>query len=196
MWQLIVKKGVPPTRIIRYCCQELKELGGEGRFIVTGVRKSESTKRAERELLEIKGKTKEKKIVFTHDNDEAKIVMYHCMNKRSPILNPIIDWTDDEVWEFLGYYGCKSNPLYGCGYKRIGCVGCPMAQGKHGQLKEFEDYPKYRELYIRTFDRMLKKRIESGKDNDRANWTDGEAVFRWWTSGKGRITELDGQMDL
>ena len=45
MWQLIVKKGMPPTRKVRYCCDELKEGGGRGRIAVTGVRWEESTKR-------------------------------------------------------------------------------------------------------------------------------------------------------
>ena len=31
MWQLIVQKRMPPTRIVRYCCSDLKEKGGKGR---------------------------------------------------------------------------------------------------------------------------------------------------------------------
>lgn len=45
MWELIPKKLMPPTRLVRYCCQELKEKGGKGRFCVTGVRWAESLKR-------------------------------------------------------------------------------------------------------------------------------------------------------
>ena len=45
MWQLIVKKGMPPTRRARYCCEELKEYSGHGEKLVTGVRKAESTNR-------------------------------------------------------------------------------------------------------------------------------------------------------
>lgn len=45
MWNLIPKKKMPPTRIVRYCCQYLKESGGEGRFCITGVRNAESAKR-------------------------------------------------------------------------------------------------------------------------------------------------------
>ena len=37
MWNLIQKKLMPPTRIVRYCCAKLKEGGGNDRFIVTGV---------------------------------------------------------------------------------------------------------------------------------------------------------------
>ena len=32
MWEFIVKKRLPPTRVVRYCCSELKERGGNGRF--------------------------------------------------------------------------------------------------------------------------------------------------------------------
>lgn len=46
MWNLIPEKKMPPTRIARYCCAELKESRGEGRFVVTGVRKAESAKRS------------------------------------------------------------------------------------------------------------------------------------------------------
>lgn len=45
MWQLIVKKKMPPTRLARYCCEELKERGGKGRVKVTGVRWAESANR-------------------------------------------------------------------------------------------------------------------------------------------------------
>lgn len=45
MWNLIPKKLMPPTRIARYCCQFLKEDGGDGRMTVTGVRWAESRNR-------------------------------------------------------------------------------------------------------------------------------------------------------
>ena len=45
MWELIPKKKMPPTRQVRYCCEVLKEGGGEGRFVVTGVRWAESGRR-------------------------------------------------------------------------------------------------------------------------------------------------------
>lgn len=62
MWQLIVKKRMPPTRIVRYCCVELKEKGGEGRFVATGVRWSESVKRKKsRGGVEILGSTPSRK---------------------------------------------------------------------------------------------------------------------------------------
>lgn len=45
MWNLIPRKLMPPTRLVRYCCKEFKETGGEGRVTVTGVRWAESQNR-------------------------------------------------------------------------------------------------------------------------------------------------------
>ena len=59
MWNLIVKKLIPPTRLVRYCCTELKERGGIGRVVVTGVRWSESRRRRESaDVVKIVGKPK------------------------------------------------------------------------------------------------------------------------------------------
>ena len=46
MWNLIPRKLMPPTQIVRYCCQVLKEGNGRGRFVVTGVRWAESIRRS------------------------------------------------------------------------------------------------------------------------------------------------------
>lgn len=52
MWNLIPRKLMPPTRLMRYCCAELKEGGGKGRWIATGVRWEESQKRKSRGVME------------------------------------------------------------------------------------------------------------------------------------------------
>lgn len=49
MWNLIPKKGIPPTRLQRYCCKELKETTVPNRFIAVGVRAAESTGRKGRD---------------------------------------------------------------------------------------------------------------------------------------------------
>ncbi len=60
MWKLIEKKMMPPTRLMRYCCEVLKEHGGAGRVKVTGVRRAESYNRAENAgLVKIIGKPKD-----------------------------------------------------------------------------------------------------------------------------------------
>lgn len=45
MWNLIPKNKMPPTRIVRYCCKDLKESGGKDRVTMTGVRWAESVNR-------------------------------------------------------------------------------------------------------------------------------------------------------
>ena len=51
MWNLIPKHLLPPTRINRYCCRNLKEQGGKGRLKVIGVRWAESKNRIDKEDL-------------------------------------------------------------------------------------------------------------------------------------------------
>lgn len=59
IWNLIPRKKLPPTRIMRYCCSELKEWGGKGRLRVTGIRWEESVKRRKNgDVVKIIGKKK------------------------------------------------------------------------------------------------------------------------------------------
>lgn len=183
--RLIVKKHVPPTRIMRYCCSELKERGGVDRFVVTGVRWSESVKRRSRGIVEVQQRNISERLILNNDNDEDRRLFEHCQLKGKRVLNPIIDWSDDDVWEFLHYYGCESNPLYQCGYKRIGCVGCPNDTKRK---EAFETYPKFKEAYIRTFDRMLQSDFYKIK---KPTWNSGEEVFAWWVSDKQKKIEID-----
>jgi phosphoadenosine phosphosulfate reductase len=193
MWQLIVENGMPPTRLARYCCRILKEREGTGQLTITGVRWAESLSRSESsDVVKIISKGKDTAeiaaeaganyklnkfggVLLNDDNDESRRVVEQCYRTRKTLINPIVDWTDEDVWEFLHHYGCESNPLYECGYKRIGCIGCPMAS--KGRYKQFERYPKYKENYIKAFDRMIIARSEKGKSN---NWNSGEECFRWW----------------
>jgi len=155
MWDLIPKKLMPPTRLARYCCESLKEGGGSGRVVVTGVRWAESFKRSKRKLVE------------------------SCFkNTGKSYLNLIIEWTDKEVWEYTRQEGIKYCLLYDEGFKRLGCIGCPMAG--INRLTEFERYPKIKNAYLSAFDRMLKNRNEKGKDTQ---WKTPEEVMEWWLYG-------------
>lgn len=48
MWSLIEQKQIPPTRLARYCCKELKESGTPNRITAVGVRRDESVGRGGR----------------------------------------------------------------------------------------------------------------------------------------------------
>ena len=115
-------------------------------------------------------------MVSNQDNDASRRFVESCYRTTSTLVNPIVDWEDTDVWDFLHHYGCKSNPLYECGFKRIGCIGCPFGGGKT-QKREFLRYPKYKEAYIRAFDKMIDRRIERELPTV---WKSGEECFAWW----------------
>ena len=190
MWSLIPLKLMPPTRLVRYCCAILKETGGEGRAIATGVRNSESTQRASRNYAEVIGKTK-KDTYNLNFNDAAELFetdtkrtfvehddkfINSCKLKGKTVFNPIIDWSDRDVWEFIRGENLNYNTLYDepdiC---RVGCVGCPIA-GKR-RYKEFARWPKFKDMYINAFERMINVRKEKGMQT---KWKTGNDVFDWW----------------
>lgn len=113
------------------------------------------------------------------DNDVNRRFVEQCYRTTSALVNPIVDWEDTDVWEFLHHYGCNSNPLYQCGESRIGCIGCPL-QGAKGMNRDFARYPKYKEAYIRAFDKMLIARKERGMPMLEKLGNTGEEVMKWW----------------
>lgn len=193
MWKLIVRKGMPPTRVVRYCCDELKEGGGKGRIVVTGVRWEESSRRKHsRGLLELNNNTKAM-VRLMNDNDDARRLFETCTIKSRHTLNPIIDWTAAEVWEYLNSRNIPHCCLYDEGYSRIGCIGCPLA-GPAQMKAEFARYPKYRDAYIRAFEKMIVKRRDNGKPY--TQWKTGEEVMQWWL-WEGTRSKVDkDQMSL
>ena len=190
MWALIPQKLMPPTRLTRYCCQVLKESNGKGRFNATGVRWAESLRRKNsRGVMEVMNKDPKLRIVLANDNDPKRQLFETCNLKAEMVVNPIIDWSDDDVWDYINSEKLPVNPLYCEGWKRVGCIGCPLAGGKMMQ-KEFARWPKYEKLYIMAFERMLTARKEAGKET--ANWENGLDVFHWWI-GDGVIS---GQISI
>ena len=192
MWNLIPRKLMPPTRIARYCCEALKESNGKGRVIVTGVRWSESANRARKQGVAVfigKQKTTERianeigaeyklnatgNVILNDDNDEARRMVEHCYRTQKTLVNPIVDWEEEDVWEFLDSNGIEHCCLYDQGNSRIGCIGCPMSTAAAADLEKF---PKYKANYIKAFDRMLEAREKAGLQTD---WRNGEEVMRWW----------------
>jgi len=112
MWQLILKKGIPPRRQMRYCCEALKERGGEGRFVITGVRWAESVRRSRRQMVE----------------------PCYRIKKNARYLHVIIDWSTAAVWEYIHQRGLPYCTLYDEGFARIGCVLCPMVRDVERQM--------------------------------------------------------------
>lgn len=187
MWNLIPRKLMPPTRLMRYCCTELKEGGGKGRFIATGVRWAESVKRKKRGMLEVQHKNINKRLTLMNDNDESRMAFESCQLKGKRVVNPIVGWQEADIWDYVSAEHICMNPLYDCGWKRVGCIGCPIA-GKH-RITEFARYPKIKAAYVRAFDRMLAERKKRGLP---CNWQTGDDVMHWWMEDG----VLPGQMVL
>lgn len=158
MWKLIVRKRMPPTRLKRYCCDILKERGGSGRIVMTGIRAEESIKRRGRGMTE---------------------TCYKDTTKR--YFHPIIDWTGADVWSFLKGNNVPYCKLYDEGWKRLGCVMCPFGD----QRTQAERWPKITEAYHRAILRCFIAADAAGL-TARARFVDGEEMWRWWLSGKGK----------
>ena len=183
MWNLIPAQVMPPTMVARYCCKYLKEGGGEDRDKITGVRWEESTRRKrKRSGLEVReGNAKwatADRIKLDPDNMDEDMVRY-CMQSKG-FLNPIIDWTTAEVWEFIHRFNVPYCKLYDEGFHRLGCIGCPMATERE-KKREFKRWPKYEKAYRRAIGRML----TNGKKEYRG-WENIDDVMSWWLSLNSR----------
>ena len=113
-------------------------------------------------------------MILNNDNAETRQLVEHCYMQAKTTINPIIDWTDDEVWEFMHEYHIPYCKLYDEGYKRLGCIGCPMS-GRAAE--EFINYPKYKDLYFKAFERMLENNKKYGIE---CSWNNAEEVMEWW----------------
>lgn len=168
MWTLLRNRAIPPTRLKRYCCSELKERTGEaGDTVFTGVRWEESKARSEQKIVNF---------------FNGKIM-----------VRPIVDWSETEIWSYILEEEIPYCELYDKGFDRIGCIGCPLSS--KSQIKELELYPEYKKLYIRAFDGMVKYRESKGMDN--SDWNNGEKIYKWWIGQiKKESKQLDGQCSM
>ena len=132
-FQLISERGFP-SRLRRFCCSELKEYKICDRAI-QGIRRSESRKRAER-------------------YKEPEMCRVYSAKEKVKVYLPILEWTDEDVAEFIKERNIKCHPLY---YrdgqfdvsKRLGCVGCPLASKKK-RIQEFKENPQMLKAWIRA----------------------------------------------
>lgn len=150
--QLCLKKKMMPTQTARFCCAELKETKGAGRVVLTGIRKQESVRRSKRNEFEID----KHKFSGTIDQfNRTRETDFACIGGKDKIIvNPIINWTDKDVWGFLNdVVKVPHCSLYDEGWHRIGCLFCPMANKK--ELARMEKrYPKYKAAIIRTIHKL------------------------------------------
>jgi phosphoadenosine phosphosulfate reductase len=156
MFQLIETNGLP-TRRIRYCCEVLKERHGINSVVITGVRKSESIKRR-----------------------DTKEMIHSCIKGQDKFrLNPILEWTDKEVWEYLALNKIEVCELYKT-QNRIGCVGCPM--NTKSQKQELEIlYPNFKKAYLHAIKKRMATINKKGK-HPFEYFEDENECYQWWIS--------------
>ena len=135
----ILRSGFP-TMFTRHCCGELKEKYFMD-YILIGVRKSESVKRAKR---------------YTCDED---LVTYNGRGKCIQYY-PLLDWSDEDIAEYIDARGIKCHPLY---YdergefhveRRLGCMGCPLQYYKK-RIEDFKLHPRMVRFWCRYGQRYL-----------------------------------------
>lgn len=140
-----------PNRFSRFCCAYLKEYKILDKCIIV-VRREESTKRAQR--------YKEPEICRVYNKSE-KVRQYL----------PILDWTTDDVADFLQERGIKCAPVYydeqGVFHpeRRLGCMCCPLANTTE-RLQCFKNNPNMVKLYIRAGKKFMQRGTKIAKQHN------------------------------
>lgn len=169
------KKGLP-TRLVRWCCEEYKERGGEAQVKIFGIRAAESKQR----------------------RDRWKVLTKWNKAKGGWVVNPILYWSDQDVWRYIRENKLPYCCLYDEGFSRLGCVGCPMVGKK--RKNEFARWPKYEKLWRmgtrlyweRTHDKLNRK----GKPYYCSRFKSPDEFFDWWLSDNPSPKDDDCQMGL
>lgn len=150
-FEICSERGLP-NRWHRTCCAVLKEYKILDKSIM-GVRKAESLKRA------------------AQYKEPTECRFYGSKKNHVEAFYPILDWTDQDVSDFIKMRGIKCHPLYydeqGCFHveRRLGCLGCPL-QSHRLRLEQLRKFPGFIRQYVKTIRKyratMTERRTEKG----------------------------------
>ena len=91
---------------------------------------------------------------FSRDKEQE----VRCINgKDSIIVNPLVEWTDGDVWDFLNkVMEVPHCELYDPPYnrRRIGCILCPMSS-RATKLRDIELYPYVKQKWLEVFEYFI-----------------------------------------
>ncbi|MBR1526244.1 MAG: phosphoadenosine phosphosulfate reductase family protein [Prevotella sp.] len=179
IYQLAIEHQLLPSRNIRWCCTDFKEYAGAGKVCLIGIRAAESARRAKRHEVEVSDKKfsgnieqflewqkteieRREGILLRRMKREGKKVNedeftlkkdneVRCINGKDSILvSPIFDWSENDVWYFLNEVAKVPHcSLYDNGYKRIGCICCPMSTYKQ-RVRELQDFPHVKRNWLKA----------------------------------------------
>ena len=161
-FNLVAQKGFP-SRLSRFCCEKLKEYKVRNKSVI-GVRKAESRKRNERY------------------NEPTQCRYYGSKKEKNHVelIYPILDWTDEDVRDFIIDRKLKLAPIYYNGdgkidvSKRLGCMCCPLIS-RRKRIVEFQEYPKMVKAYLRAGKRFMDTHPDSRTCQRYDN------VYEWFT---------------
>ena len=202
LWKIMRETLVIPSRITRVCCSELKERKmPDAPYIVTGVRWAESANRRAKSGIAMVytasappptsprytgvEQAAATAGLLTTDDASTRRLFEQCQMRGVRVLNPIIDWSDDDVWDYLHSRHIEGNPLYKEGWTRIGCVGCPLA-GRRARELAFARYPKLYKAWADAIAYVIARRREMGNPMFRAGKEveSVEDVLGAWVGGR------------
>lgn len=173
--RMLDRSNGPPTRKARWCCAEYKEQGGTGQAKIIGVRAAESRNRAR---------------LWSPVVPHRTAGVFVC---------PIVYWTDADVWDYHRDRGLEHCELYDQGFRRLGCIGCPMA-GAKGVAREFARWPGYARWWEQSVKAFWKRHHNETRQDGRPLYVSGFAsadeYWDWWRSGSRRQAGDDCQMRL
>lgn len=154
-YEIVAKYGLP-TRHRRFCCIYLKEYIGKGAKVFEGLRIDEGIKRG-------------KRLSALHEPE-----MCDTRVKGKIHAYPIMHWTEKDIWDFIKKRNLPYPKFYDMGFKRLGCIGCPLANHRQ-RIIEYTMFPKYALAVIKAID----KNISSGKSISKF-FDDPWEAFYWW----------------
>ena len=64
-------------------------------------------------------------------NARAALALFEADGHRIKV-NPLADWTESEVWDYINQRQIPYNPLHDAGYPSIGCTHCTRPPGADG----------------------------------------------------------------
>ena len=177
IFEMAKKKRILPTMTHRWCCAEFKEVYGAGKVTLIGIRREESSRRAKRNEVEVSSRKFSENFDQFSEHEEEMVT---CVSGKDKILvSPILNWTEDDVWDFLNSEGISHCELYDKGYKRIGCIMCPMSTQKQ-KIREMRDFPHVLRKWCQTIE-WLDENV--WKYNEKIKNITTRDRIHWWISG-------------
>jgi phosphoadenosine phosphosulfate reductase len=154
-----------PTRRARWCC-EVHKYGPIARYarergvraFITGLRRNESPRRT----------------LYTERDQNPMIPVLQ--------INPILDWTSKDIWEYIHAYHIPYNPLYDKGLKRIGCWCCPY--------KPDSEWEELRAIFpekVESFEKVLEKEADKLGIKDRERFIKKRGWTKWVSPQRRRV---------